>query len=283
MPLSYIDTSAPLREPLQLADAKTQCVIAASFTDDDAYLTRLITAARQYVEKLLHRAIFPRTMRLSLDFFPFPDYGSTVNPDDRHVLYGMYWHSLAIRLPKPRALSIQSITYIDLSGQQQTLDASKYAADFDSEPARIVPQPGIYWPYTQSYLPGSVKVNYTAGHFVLAVTESVQVPAQAPYNLPLTQISAYVGMSSLVDASNPPAPVAFSAGLTPAVNASYAGQTLTATYYTANCPETVKQAMLLLVSHWYSNRDAAASQPPKEIDLGVQALLAGEIFDTFGF
>ena len=282
MPLSYKDTSAPLLEPLTIDEARLQCVLDPSFTDDDALLSSLIVAARQYVEKITHRAIFPRTMQLFLDHFPYPVYDGTINPNDRHCLYGYFWHALAIRLPKPRALSVQSITYIDLTNTTQTLDPSKYFVDINSEPARIVPMPGVYWPYTQSWLPNSVVVSYTAGSHVLTVSgESVQVPAQAPYALPLAQLAQYVGMATLVDASNNP--VAVTGGSAPAVAAAYAGQTLTAAYYVANCPETIRQAMRLLISYWYAHRDAAESQPPKSIEMGVEALLANETFDTFGF
>lgn len=282
MPLSYKDVGAPLTEPLTLVQAKAQLVLDAGFTQDDVFVAALITAARQYVEKLMNRAIFPRAMQLNLDFFPYPVYDGTVNPNDRHCLYGYFWHALAIRLPKPAALSVQSITYIDLSGVQQTLDPSLYFLDPNSEPGRIVPKPGIYWPYTQSWLPGSVQVNYTAGTYVNTVAaEAVVVPSAAPYALPLSQLASYVGMATLVDANG--AAVPFTGGAAPVVAASYAGQTLTATYYTANCPLTVVQAMLLLISHWYNHRDAAEAQPPKEIDLGVQNLLAGEIFETFGY
>jgi hypothetical protein len=102
------------------------------------------------------------------------------------------------------------------------LDPSTYYVDVNSEPARIVPQPGLYWPYTQSYLPGSVKIMYTAGTF-----------------------------GDGVDVNT--------------------------------CPQTIIQAMLLLISYWYNHRDAAESNPPKTIEMGVDALLAGECFDTFGW
>ncbi|WP_445222116.1 head-tail connector protein [Bradyrhizobium sp. Pa8] len=36
----------------------------------------------------------------------------------------------------------------------------------------------------------------------------------------------------------------------------------------------VLHAVRLLVSHWYSNRDAATTEPPKAIALGVDTLLA---------
>ena len=222
MPLSYKDTSVPAAEPVTLDLAKQQLVVDAGNTADDNLITGYIIAARQYVEKKMQRAIFNRTMQLNLDFFPFPDYSGTVNANDRHCLYGQYWHQLAIKLPKPATVSVESITYIDLSGNPQTLDPSTSYVDITSEPARIVPKPGLYWPYTQSYLPGSVKVLYTAGTY-----------------------------GDGVDVNT--------------------------------CPQTIVQAMLLLISYFYNHRDAAESNPPKTIEMGVDALLAGECFDTFGW
>jgi len=35
----------------------------------------------------------------------------------------------------------------------------------------------------------------------------------------------------------------------------------------------IRHAILLLVSHWYSNRDAAAEAPPRAIAYGVDALV----------
>lgn len=282
MPLSYRDVGAPAAEPVTLEQAKAQCSVDSAFTDDDELLTSQIVAARQCVEKVMQRAIYNRPMKLWLDFFPFPDYDGTVNPNDRHVLYGHFWHALAIKLPRPRCLSVESITYIDLSGATQTLAPTTYFVDLNSEPARIVPLPGLYWPYTQSWLPGSVCISYTAGSFVLPQIDALIVPTSpGPYLVQLSEDS--LGGLTLVDASDDP--VGFtnngSGGLT--VNASYAGQTLTASYYIDNCPQTVRQAMLLLISYWYSHRDAAEATPPKEIDLGVRNVLAGEIFDTFGF
>jgi hypothetical protein len=164
--LNYKDTSAPAAEPLTLAQAKAQCVLDAGFTLDDSFITDLITEAREHVENLMNRAIFDRTRQLNLDFFPFPDSdSSTVNTINRHCLYGSIWHALAIKLPGPAASAVESITYIDLTGETQTLDPSTYYLDATSEPARIVPKPGLYWPYTQSWLPGSVVITYTAGTY----------------------------------------------------------------------------------------------------------------------
>ena len=222
MPLSYRELTQPVVEPVTLDAAKSQLVVSASFTEDDALISALIMAARQYCEDLMLRAIYNRTMQLNLDFFPFPNYGSTINANDRHCLYGRYWHQLAIKLPKPGTVSVESITYIDLTGTPQTLDPLTYYVDLNSEPARIVPNPGLYWPYTQSYLPGSVCVKFTAGTF----GDGVDIDT---------------------------------------------------------CPQTIKQAILLLCSYWYTHRDSAEATPPKAIEMGVEALLAGSKFDTFGW
>jgi hypothetical protein len=283
MPLSFKDLSRPMLEPVTLGQAKKQCVVADTFTDDDEFLSGLIVAARQHVERnITFRPIFPRRMRRTLDFFPYPNYDGTINPNDRHVLYGEYWHQLAIRLPRPPALSVETIKYIDLAGEWQTLDPSLWRVDLESEPARIVPKPGAYWPYTQSWLPGSVSIEYTAGAYTDLVSELVAVPNDPPYSLALTQLENYLGMQSLTAGDGSAVSFVFSGGKVIADQA-LAGQMVTAKYYVPECPRNVQQAILLLVSYWYNHRDAAEAQPPKEIEQGVRDLLAGEIFDTFGF
>jgi hypothetical protein len=221
MPLIYRETSQPAVEPVTLALAHSQLVLDTSFILDDPYITGLITAARQYVERVTNRTIFERTACLWLDYFPFYVPGGTVNPNDREAWYYRGFQPKPIRMPRPRAVSVQSITYVDPNGETQTLDKSTYNLALNSEPGRIVPVAG-YWPVTSPHALENVCISYTAGTY----GDGVKVN---------------------------------------------------------NCPMTIVQAMLLLISHWYSNRDAVASTPPKEIDLGVRALLAGEIFDTFGF
>lgn len=42
----------------------------------------------------------------------------------------------------------------------------------------------------------------------------------------------------------------------------------------APVPAPIRHAILLLTSHWYSNRDAAGEKPSTPIEFGVNALLA---------
>jgi len=190
MPLSYKETSQPFAEPLTLSQAKAQCVVDSGNSTDDALIAALIAAARHYVEKHMNRAIFNRSMQLFLDFFPFPVYDGTVNPNDRHCLYGYFWHALAIRLPKPRCLSVESIQYINLSGAWVTLDPATYFLDVNSEPARIVPNPGFYWPYTRSWLPNSVIISFTAGSYDRKFADALMVPSTGAPAVTISQADA---------------------------------------------------------------------------------------------
>jgi len=289
MPLVYKEMSAPIAEPMTLAQAKLQCIIDSGDTSQDTVIGGYIIAARQYVEKKMQRAIFPRAMRLNLDFFPFPDWSGTIDANDRHVLYGKYWHALMIRLPMVATLSVESITYIDLTGTLQTLDPSQYYVDLTSEPARIVPMPGLYWPYTQSYLPGSVTILYTAATYALPVVDSLEVPLASPFAITLSQAAAFMAgtvlqVTNIVLVDSTGAPVPFTnASSVLTVNSSYTGATLTASYCIGNCPATITQAMSLLISYWFTHRDAAEANPPKAIEMGVESLLATDTFDTFGY
>ncbi|WP_064245887.1 head-tail connector protein [Rhizobium ruizarguesonis] len=41
----------------------------------------------------------------------------------------------------------------------------------------------------------------------------------------------------------------------------------------APVPAPIRHAVLLLISHWYNAREAAATEPPRAIAFGVDALL----------
>jgi uncharacterized phiE125 gp8 family phage protein len=221
MPLSYKQLTQPIVEPCSLQVVKQQCVVDVGMTADDNLLTGLIIAARQLCEKKMQRCIFNRTMLLVRDFFPYPNFSSTVGGHRSFPFFSRYWEQLSIKLPKPGCVSVTSITYIDQTGVTQTLDPSTYTVDVYSEPARIFPVNMIFWPWIfNTYVPASVQVTWVAGTYGDGVTINT-------------------------------------------------------------CPQTIIQAILLLVSHWYSNRDATATSVPKGIEMGVDALLLGEMFDSF--
>jgi uncharacterized phiE125 gp8 family phage protein len=213
MPLSYKQTGKPAIEPVSLSVAKQQLVIDTSFTQDDNVILGYIVAARQYCERVMQRSIYDRTMLLTLDYFPLAS--ECVNGANQYAYVSSYIRSLSIIVPKPGLVSVQSITYLSNNNVIMALDPSTYVLDTVSEPGRIMPAPGTYWPYQNQYIPGQVQVAYTSG-----------------------------------------------------------------TYTVDNCPQTIKLAILLLVSHWYNHREATTEATLNNIPLGVNELLAGETFET---
>jgi hypothetical protein len=267
-------TTQPIVEPVTLDQLKQQCNVDSGFTNDDTLIASYGVAARQYAEKYTRRAFFNQSWKLTLDHFPTYLFSPTVNPAIRrdYYYYAGLWNGMTIAVPKPNCLSIDSITYVDLTGTTQTLSASDYVVDVNSIPARIVPSPGIYWPLNTLYIPGSVVVNFTCGSYVQQFTETLTVPATAPY-VYAPHESPVTGVVSIKDGSGNAVKYALTDGeLT--FQSSQAGATYTLVYYAGTTfPQAISQAIMLLVSHWYVNRESASPMRLTEIPFGVTALL----------
>ena len=133
--------SPPSAEPLSLAEAKLHLRVDADITEDDGLIAALIVTARQQAEHRTGRALISQQWRLGLDQFP----------DD------------SLELPKPKLVSVQSVTYLDSNGTRQTLAGGDYEVITDELVGRIVPAYGKSWPDCRVF-PGSVQVSYTCGY-----------------------------------------------------------------------------------------------------------------------
>lgn len=119
-------TVAPTEEPVTIDEAKAQVHIDEA--DDLSLLSGMIAAGTRYVETLTRRQLVTATFTFKLDKFP---------------------SKRTIRLPRPPTQSLTKIEYIDTGGDLQTLDASVYDLDTDSEPARVSLAFGQVWPSTR--------------------------------------------------------------------------------------------------------------------------------------
>jgi uncharacterized phiE125 gp8 family phage protein len=117
-------TVAPTSEPVTLVEVKRQ--VRVDFDDDDDYLTDLIAAARNHVEK--YCGAYQATQTVD------------VQTDD--------WCDFS-HLPVRPAQSVTSISYIDSAGATQTLATSVYELRADA----IILKYGQVWPSVQ---PGSL-------------------------------------------------------------------------------------------------------------------------------
>lgn len=138
MPVRLIAPVSGAALPVTLQEAKIQT--RTDCADEDALHTALIGVATQAASDRLQRALVPSQYRLTLDAFPD-----------------------TIDLLMPPVISVDSVSYTDTNGAQQTLAPSAWQLDATSEPARLVPAYGTSWPATQDCI-NAVQVTYTAGY-----------------------------------------------------------------------------------------------------------------------
>lgn len=180
--MKYKILTPPTVEPVTLAEAQGH-LRTLSDTVENATITALITAAREYCELYTRRALAPQTIEAYLDYFP----------------------GCHIDLPMPPLTSVTSIKYTDYAGVETPMPTADYIVDTDSAPGRIVLPYGHMWPLFTSTTSNPITITYVAG-------------------------------------------------------------------YTA-APKTIKQAMLLLIGHWYNNREAVGNVGTS-IAFAVSALLS---------
>ena len=130
--------TAPVAEPVSLAEAKRQCVVEHDLDDD--LLTLLISVAREHGESLTRRSWAPQTLELTLDRFPTS--------------------STYIELPYGPVSGLLSIKYMVANDDTEyTFDTSKLRFDFSRLLGRTMLKAGETWP-TDAV---EVRVRYTAG------------------------------------------------------------------------------------------------------------------------
>ena len=135
---SFEVTTPPAIEPITVSEAKSQLRIDTS--DDDTLIGNYITVARETLEVLMRRAFITQTITLKYDSFP-----------------------TEIRLPRPPAIAVSSIAYVDTNGSTQTWDGSEYEVDVSVQPASIQPAYNESYPSTRTQA-NAVTVVYTAGY-----------------------------------------------------------------------------------------------------------------------
>lgn len=160
----------PASEPVSLADAYDSARVT---TPDDALMTSLITAAREFAETYTRRQFVTATWLYALDAFRAsfvgPGYDTFRQPATLPQTLGSFpfgtmsypWN--VINIPLPPLQAINSIVYIDPNGNQQTLAPSQYIVDPITQWGRISPAYGQIWPPTRPQL-NAVQITFTAGY-----------------------------------------------------------------------------------------------------------------------
>lgn len=189
-------TALPAAEPVTLAMQKTFMRLPSSFTTDDATITGFIQAAREEGENLSGRALAQRSFSQVLDSHPY--YTDAVQSQQAYPpsYYSLprysttLWnYSQMIKLAFPPAVSVQAMTYIGTDGFPHVLLPDvDFVLDRITEPARIFPLPGMYWP-ADLYVANSVQIDFTAGYDPNpSATDTHTVTSSPPNQQPLSKI-----------------------------------------------------------------------------------------------
>lgn len=130
--------TAPAAEPFEVAELKNHLRIAHD-TSEDETLELYIIAARDFFEKATNRALVTQTWEL-------------------------YRRSFApcIEIPLPPLRQVNSVKYIDVNGDTQTVATSVYQVDNVSQPGRLLLRAGQSWP-TPKTQENAVIIEFEAG------------------------------------------------------------------------------------------------------------------------
>lgn len=120
-------------------------IVKSGETDEDTYLSELITAAREYCENFTRRALATQTIEAYLDTFPYDE---------------------PILLPKPPLQSVTSVKYKDSDGNETTMTATtEYLVDTDNVIGSLVLPHGDTWPTFSEYPINPIKIEYVCGYY----------------------------------------------------------------------------------------------------------------------
>ena len=211
----------PAASPLSLDLAKAQLRVDPSNGDDDLLIQSLIDTATAWLDGpsgWLGRCLMPQTLELRLDGFYADDWrhrGRMLWDEGCWNDWSRWPFASRIKLPYPPFISVTSIIYEDLNGDDQTLTSAGWNVDGEGD---LESGWGMPWPSGRVDA-DAVRIQYAAGY--------PTGPGDSP---------------------------------TPTV------------------PAPIRHALMLLVSHWYANREAVVGVESRdsstEMPLGVESLLA---------
>lgn len=286
----------PGGEPLTLAEAKLACRIDSDITAEDDTIANLITTARAYIEDTKGLALISQTILATFDRFPRAaqigglqngyigsDRGNLSERIGVTELNANWLDRAALRLPRNPVQSVQAVQYTDLANTLQTVDATLYRVDYMSDPARIIPTFGNFWPLLVQQTQ-SVKIRMVVGHgpctsiaAAISVTGSQAVTPGSMYGIYAQDLAAepvYAGTVLAIDTGKNRELVTVTAATATTFTATFAKTHAAGCIVQGGIPETTRACMKMLISHWYRNREAVTPGNYGTMPLGADALAA---------
>lgn len=251
---------APASEPLTISEVRAHLRLPAD--EYNTLIEGLITTARQFFEEEDDRRLVTQTWKLTLERFPC-------------------W---TIDVPIRPLQVVNSIKYIDADGVRQTVDPAKYLIDKSSFVPRVTPSYGESWPVARSQN-NAVEIEFDCGYGYQRNISSLTAAASAvagtttPHGLSVGDVVHFADVVGMTEIN----------GLYGIINAvgdaTHLTLDLDSSGFTAyssggqiawgpDLPNPLKQALLLLIGHFYENReDSAVVSSMIQIPMGYKSLI----------
>jgi len=159
---------APQVEPVDLDELKAYCGVDDGDADWDTQLRTLLKSGRERAERITGKGLINQQWRLNLKTFPAGSVFELPLPP-------LNWDTVG--LVGPPAKAVDSIKYLDVNNNLQTVATTEYTVDTTTTMGTIRPAYLKYWPTSLLSgwnIPNAVQVLFTAGYGATADT----VPAE---------------------------------------------------------------------------------------------------------
>lgn len=227
----------PIAMPITLNEAKVHLRLESAFTADDNYVTVLIASAINYVEYFCNRRLITQTWEGVFESW---------EEIEKHFI------------PGGQLQEVVQITWHDEDGIQDTLDTDEYIVTgirTDEGKIEFIDNADLS---NVLYQVNPIQVRYTCGYYQgeAWVAETAYIAGDqvlASYGL-VAQVTVTGAGTSHTDVPSWPA----------TIGEEVADATVTWEIIGMSVPDTIRQALLLLVTQYYENREQVVSDAAKD-------------------
>ena len=270
----------PTAEPISVAAARAHSRVTLDV--EDSIIAGYIASARDQVESITRRALMPSTFTFGIQQWPGRNYDTGLRNFSTFAQFNRWNY---FQIPKPPLIGITTFVYTDTNGntfpmtQSYNSAAGNYLLDLLSVPARVtLPFSGI-WPTTILSPSLPIQLTFQAGYkqyagvATVASTGIVTWVSGTPFDASLVNTWIDIGpnsyiVTSFTDATHITVGPVSQVVVVPGPGAAFSANLV---------PMAIRHAILLLVCHFYDNRQVVIvgrGVTSAEIDYTVDALLA---------
>ncbi len=225
----------PVTTPITLSEAKAQLRLEAAFTADDNYIISLIGVATAYAESYCNRRLITQTWEKSFESWA----------DVELILFG-------------QLQEIVQIIWLDEDGLSDTLSTDDYIVTGIATDEGRIEFDDDADPSTDLYQVNPIQIRYIVGYYQGEVWVAETVQAVGDKVIADNGLIAKCTVEGTTGASAPVWPAT--------IGETVVDGTATWTIIGQAVPGMIKQAILILVTYYYENREPVKDAAKNTVD-----------------